>query len=223
MQVQMLAREGAFGFGPGPAAAASGIAAKVPSITTGTNATTRSIHTSPSLLRPLQTPSPVLPPPQGPFSIILSTLRTSGLRGLWLGQTGTLFRETGGSAAWFSAYELCARSFMARRQRYTSSTITKKDLASHELMLSGAAAGVSYNVVLFPADSIKSAMQTWAELNPNQPRLGFGAMASRIWKTRGLKGMYAGCGVTVLRSAPSSAMIFLIYETLSQKYGYILD
>ena len=84
-------------------------------------------------------------------------------------------------------------------------------------MVSGAIAGMSYNLILFPADSVKSAMQTWAELNPTSKRLGFWEMAGRIWRTRGLKGMYAGCGLTVMRAAPSSAMIFLIYETLDKR------
>jgi ornithine carrier protein len=64
-------------------------------------------------------------------------------------------------------------------------------------------------------------MQTWSELNPDKPRLGFGGMAKKIWRTRGIKGMYAGLGITCLRSGPSSAMIFFIYETLSAKYGHI--
>jgi len=142
---------------------------------------------------------------------------------------GTLFRETGGSSAWFTAYELTSRSFCIRRQRQLSSTststtegsrqLTKADLATWELMISGALAGMSYNIVLFPADSVKSAMQTWAELNPGAPKLGFWQMARRIWRTRGLAGMYAGCGLTVARSAPSSAMIFVIYETLEKRAG----
>lgn len=160
------------------------------------------------------------------------TVRTQGLRGLWLGQTGTLLRETGGSAAWFSAYEFVSARFIARKQALLDSTgragsgengeATKRDLATWQLMLSGAAAGTSYTFTLFPADSVKSAVQTWAELHPNEPKLGFVDMAKRIWRTRGLRGLYAGCGMTCCRSAPSSAMIFAIYETLSQNFGGIL-
>ena len=31
----------------------------------------------------------------GPLTILMNTIRTHGLRGLWLGQTGTLIREIG--------------------------------------------------------------------------------------------------------------------------------
>lgn len=185
-----------------------------------------------STARPIHTSA--LAPLEGPIALTLGTIRSSGLRGLWLGQTGTLLRETGGSAAWFTTYEVAAKLFISRRQHALDNlatnsaaggekrTLTKGDLATYELMASGAAAGVMYNITLFPADSVKSAVQTWAELNPDKPRLGFIQMFQRIWRTRGLKGLYAGCGLTVMRSAPSSAMIFLIYETLAQKCGHWL-
>ena len=196
MQVQMLAREGAFG--PAP---------------------TRQPLTPFSTISPVPNPRSIVPPRAvGPIAMLLSTLRTSGLRGLWLGQMGTLLRETGGSSAWFTAYEVSSAHLLARRRRLTHDPhLTKQDLRTYELMLSGALAGMSYNLVLFPADSVKSAMQTWAELNPSLPRLGFLQMSTRIWRTRGLRGMYAGCGLTVARSAPSSAMIFVIYETMETR------
>jgi ornithine carrier protein len=209
MQVQMMARD----------------EAAIATVLSGSStSTTPHIVAPTSSFRPPQPAA--LPPLQGPLALALGTLRAHGFRGLWLGQTGTLLRETGGSAAWFTTYEVVAKFFIARRQKSLDNTplvekrsLTKGDLAMYELMLSGAMAGVMYNVTLFPADSVKSAVQTWAELNPDKPRLGFVQMGKRIWQTRGFKGLYAGCGLTVMRSAPSSAMIFLIYETLMQKYG----
>ncbi|RXK40936.1 mitochondrial ornithine carrier protein [Tremella mesenterica] len=232
MQVQMLAREGAFGPLSHPHAHTTSIP------TTSIHPQTRSItqlasssssSTSTSTLHP---PRPGLPPLEGPFQLIRSTIRQHGLRGLWLGQIGTLFRETGGSSAWFTAYNLSSAYFLAQRQKKMDSLpnagrdvprLTKADLATWELMFSGALAGMSYNIVLFPADSVKSAMQTRAELNPNLPREGFWTTAGRIWSKRGLRGMYAGCGLTVARAAPSSALIFLIYESLSSRMGWIFD
>ena len=111
----------------------------------------------------------------GPLAIIAHTFRTTGLRGFWLGHTGTLIRETGGSAAWFSTKEFVASLLLARHpQPYSPSSSTDaydtqaatrpRDLASWESALSGACAGASYNLALFPADTVKSTMQTEAEL-----------------------------------------------------------
>ncbi|WVQ83193.1 hypothetical protein IAT38_005332 [Cryptococcus sp. DSM 104549] len=214
MQVQMLAREGAFG---GAAAAP----------TPGVHPFATTPHPTPTIpasATAAATTAAIPKAPLGPLALVLDTVRTSGVRGLWLGQTGTLLRETGGSAAWFSAYEYAARFFIARHQAKMAPTekATKADLKSWELMASGALAGMSYNVVLFPADSIKSSMQTSAELNPDKPAPGFWPTAKNIWRSRGLRGMYAGCGLTVLRSAPSSAMIFFIYARLESKFGGML-
>ena len=40
-----------------------------------------------------------------------------------------------------------------------------------------------------------------------------------LWKQQGTKGMCRGCGITVARSAPSSAVIFAVYEGLKQGLG----
>ena len=166
-----------------------------------------------------------LPRLQGPLEIVKDIWHTSGIRGLWLGQLGTLLRETGGGIAFFTAYEGVARYFLGLRQKAAAPgvTLTKADLAQYELMISGAAAGVSYNFILFPADCVKSAIQTAAELDPHGPKLGFLEMGKKIYRTRGLKGLYAGCGLTCLKSAPSCALVFVLYENLTQHLGYLFD
>ncbi|SNX86303.1 related to mitochondrial amino acid transporter ARG-13 [Melanopsichium pennsylvanicum] len=175
----------------------------------------------------------------GPLTLLRRTIAADGIRGLWLGQTGTLLRETGGGVAWFLAFESCSRYLIARKKAASNRTdITKKDLTSLELVGSGALAGISYNVVLFPADCVKSTMQTEQEMRavnnswikgPQQQQgekwkgTGFYDTFKKIYKTRGIKGLYAGCGVTCLRSAPSSAIIFLMYnklEKLSDENGF---
>lgn len=161
----------------------------------------------------------------GPFSILASTVRTHGLRGLWLGQTGTLIRETGGSAAWFTSKEAVASYLLARRARLLGvprSALSTRDLRVWESAAAGAVAGVAYNVVLFPADSVKSAMQTEEELRPRGAGVRgptFFGMARRMYAKQGVRGLYAGLGITVARSVPSSAMIFLIYDGLSKRFG----
>jgi len=139
-------------------------------------------------------------------SLILQTLRQDGVRGLFHGFSGTLLRETGGGIAWFLSFELATRELIAlHSSRRNGPLLTKSDLGALELALCGAVAGISYNVSLFPADSIKSAMQTERELRgATAPRTGFFAMLLRIYRTRGVAGLYAGLGVTCLRSAPSS-------------------
>ncbi|EMD34858.1 hypothetical protein CERSUDRAFT_117061 [Gelatoporia subvermispora B] len=155
----------------------------------------------------------------GPISVLTSIVRTNGLRGLWLGHTGTLIRETGGGAAWFASKEAVATLLLARRGVPGKD---KKELRAWESAVSGACAGVAYNVALFPADTVKSAMQTEAELRPRAsgaPGPTFIGVARDMWKAQGIRGLYAGCGITVARAVPSSALIFLIYDDLSRRFG----
>ncbi|BGP48911.1 mitochondrial ornithine carrier protein [Rhodotorula kratochvilovae] len=164
----------------------------------------------------------------GVVAVTRSILREYGVRGLWLGQTGTLIRETGGDAAWFTTFELASRWFIERRvaRGETSASggrVTKGDLAAWELMSAGAGAGIMYNVILFPADCIKSTIQTEDELRGKGevkgPKRGFLQVGKDIYQARGIRGLYNGCGITALRAAPSSALIFYIYSRLEAAFG----
>lgn len=161
----------------------------------------------------------------GPWTIIRRTVAQHGLKGLWLGQTGTLVRETGGGAAWFGTNEFVSSLLLdrlAQKEGISRNELSKKDLKWYELAFAGACAGVMFNFVLFPADSVKSAVQTEEELrgSTNGGRgTGIAGMAVKMWRKEGIRGFYAGCGLTVARAAPSNALIFLIYDSLNARFG----
>ena len=161
----------------------------------------------------------------GSLSLISSTLKQEGMQGLWLGQLGTFYRETGGGVAWFLSYEAVTRAFL-RQKRKTQPGAKRTELPTWQQMLAGASAGSSYVFLLFPVDSIKSTIQTRRELlTPEEQarrssRLpGFLETGREIWRARGLTGFYAGCGISMVRSAASSAMIFSIYSAFESRFG----
>ncbi|KAF9256610.1 mitochondrial carrier [Marasmius fiardii PR-910] len=169
------------------------------------------------------TPSTPLP---GPISVLTSVIRTTGLRGMWLGQTGTLIRETGGTAAWFGTKEYVATNLLKRRSRLDPSHPDPRTLhlTPLESGISGAFAGAMFNFVCFPADTVKSTMQTEEELRPkhavaNSPKPTFLGTLKALYRAQGIRGLYAGCGITVARSIPSSAIIFVIYDELDKHFG----
>lgn len=152
--------------------------------------------------------------PPGPLQLVGSVFRAHGLLGFWHGQLGTLIRETGGSAAWFGSYEGMKMLFLQVDPRLHS----KDDVKVWQQMCAGAVAGMSYNFMFYPADTIKSRMQT-EELRIGAEKTKFGRVAKELWRHEGIKGFYRGCGITVFRSAPSSAIIFSIYEGLRRHFG----
>ncbi|KAI9878955.1 MAG: hypothetical protein M1830_009879 [Pleopsidium flavum] len=158
-------------------------------------------------------------PAPGPLALVVAVYRHHGILGFWHGQLGTLIRETGGSAAWFGSYE--AVSALLRNYNHGSSA-TKDDstIPIYQQMLAGATAGVSYNFVFYPADTIKSRMQTEEVSELTKGGRGtFLAVGRALWRKQGLKGLYRGCGITVGRAAPSSAFIFAVYEGLREWFG----
>lgn len=135
MQVQMVAREL-------DVAAATGSRSVM---TSSTGAVAANAKVSPAI-----TPA-AFRGLDGPMTLFLRTIHADGIRGLWLGQTGTLLRETGGGIAWFLSFEWACRTLIARKKDQCGrENITKKDLTSLELIGAGALAGISYNVILFP-------------------------------------------------------------------------
>ncbi|KAJ2930966.1 hypothetical protein H1R20_g6123, partial [Candolleomyces eurysporus] len=108
-------------------------------------------------------------------SVSAAALETHGVRGLWLGHTGTMFRETGGCAAWFIAKEYVTRVLVERRlgRPYPTSTSSdSKDVLPlvWESAVSGAIAGAAGALILYPADTVKSAIQTAEEMKRSASR-----------------------------------------------------
>ncbi|RGB35724.1 mitochondrial carrier domain-containing protein [Rhizophagus diaphanus] len=165
----------------------------------------------------------------GPFDVIKHTLKTHGISGFYRGHSGTIVRETVGTAAWFSTYEFITRLFISKRIDKSSfnerQNITKDDLSAIELMSAGACAGMAYNLLMFPVDSIKSQMQTDEEImkvtGKDVVKRGFWRVGRELYKSDGISGFYRGCGITVARAAPSSAIIFMTYELLCRHFSKI--
>lgn len=156
-----------------------------------------------------------------PMTVIREVFRHQGIKGFWNGQLGTLIRETGGCAAWFGSKETVTLLFHRLNNRKAarpkSDSLDLLPLPLWQQAVAGASAGMSYNFLFFPADTIKSRMQT-SSMAPGAPPLRFWNEGVVLWKQHGLKGLYRGCGITVARSAPSSAFIFIIFDALKERF-----
>ncbi|KAK1973116.1 mitochondrial carrier [Colletotrichum sublineola] len=164
----------------------------------------------------------VAAPQLRPLPVIRDIYRHYGILGFWHGQMGTLIRESGGCAAWFGSKETVTKIFHIMNGRAAKTQAERDVLASNPLplwqqALAGASGGVSYNFLFFPADTIKSRMQTAAVGDAARGRT-FWQEGAVLWRQHGLKGLYRGCGITCLRSAPSSAFIFIVFDGLKRHF-----
>lgn len=202
---------------------------RIPATKSGTSHRTL-YHAQPS------TTSFKLPP--GPIGTLRDTVREHGLRGLWIGQSGTLVRETGSTVAWFAVKEIVADFLLQRRQSENAYVLQDRpnrpahielegpgmDLLPWESAMAGAIAGAAAVVAFYPADTVKSAMQTEDELRPSgllKPGRAstFTETLRRMYTAHGLRGLYAGCGMTVARAVPSSGIVFVVYDGLATWLG----
>jgi mitochondrial ornithine carrier protein len=146
---------------------------------------------------------------------IAKILHHRGISGFWRGQLGTMIREMGGTAAWFGAYE--AVSDILRNLRSIHSDETP-GFSIWQAVVAGGAAGVAYNVICYPADTIKARMQT-VDGGVGPLAASFSTVGRAILREHGVRGLYRGCGVAVCCIAPGSATIFLIYEALCYAFA----
>lgn len=137
---------------------------------------------------------------------IQAVIKNRGFIGLWQGQSGTFIRESFGGVAWFATYELMKKYLKSRHNIEDPSL--PNDNKTWELLVSGASAGLAFNASIFPADTVKSMMQT--------EHLGLKTAIKKIFAEKGLREFYRGLGITLIRAIPANATVFYVYETLSK-------
>ncbi|EGW31602.1 uncharacterized protein SPAPADRAFT_140535 [Spathaspora passalidarum NRRL Y-27907] len=145
-------------------------------------------------------------------SLIKSTLRNEGVTGLWNGLSSTMTREVIGTSIWFGTYEYINDYYKTAKDPW----IKNHDI---QLLLSGAMAGVTFNLSMFPVDTVKSNIQTQGIYNKQGINAGFWSIfKSLISKNGGVKNLYKGLGITMVRCIPANALIFYSYEVLKRNF-----
>jgi len=143
----------------------------------------------------------------GPIAMIRNAYRNEGgLRAFYRGHTGTMLREIPGGAAYFGIYESIVKAFIPRGG-------TKDDVPALYLAICGSVGGIAYWTVFFPADTVKSRMQALdVDTSATSSRSTFSSTLRSTFKTDGVRGLYAGFGITLIRAVPANFTIFFCYE-----------
>ena len=144
---------------------------------------------------------------KGPLDCVIKTIKTTGLTGMYKGHAATFARESVGGAAWFGTYELACRAL--------SYDGKKESLGPLPLMFAGAVSGIAFHTVLFPADVVKSQVQA-DSLTNSSSKAHYMKRLRLLYSTEGIRGLYRGFGITLLRATPANAIIFGAYELVHQ-------
>ncbi len=141
----------------------------------------------------------------GPLHCAYSIVKSQGPLALFHGYQSTVFREIPGNIAWFGAYEAVIRALTPAGQK-------RESLPSYYPAIAGALGGMGYWLSMFPIDTVKSRIQSGVGTTGGSFHTVFG----KLLASEGIRGLYAGMGITLARALPSNALIFTVYEELSR-------
>jgi solute carrier family 25 carnitine/acylcarnitine transporter 20/29 len=144
---------------------------------------------------------------KGVFDCGVQSVKKEGAKALYNAHFATLLREVPGNAAWFSFYELAMKAF-------TPAGGTKDDCAWYAFPLSGGVGGFSYWTIFFPADTVKTRMQT----DPAYMKMGALRGMGAIYRAGGVAALYRGYGITACRAFPAHGIVFSVYEASTRMW-----
>lgn len=138
---------------------------------------------------------------RGVLPTIITLIRTRGIHSLYAGIVPALIGSALSSALYFSAYER-ARLFLGAMTHagHKRATLTA---------LSAACGNITSSVLFVPKEVVKQRMQVASAQSSD-----FLTVATGVWRTYGVRGLYQGYKATLLRNIPSTMLRFALYEEL---------
>lgn len=106
----------------------------------------------------------------------------------------------------FQIYAVLSRAF--------TSSVSINDPPSYKgVALGGFCSGALQSMLLSPVELVKIRLQ----LQKTETQKGPLRVAKNIWKREGLRGIYRGLGITMIRDAPAHGLYFWTYEYAREK------
>ncbi|XP_062023515.1 mitochondrial arginine transporter BAC2-like [Rosa rugosa] len=139
------------------------------------------------------------------FSILRNVVTTEGPTALYRGIAAPLASITFQSAMVFQTYATLSRAL--------DPSVSPKDPPSYKgVALGGFGAGAVQSLMITPVELVKIRLQLQTESHK-----GPIDVAKSIIKAEGVKGMYRGLTITMLRDAPAHAFYFCTYEYMKEQ------
>jgi len=135
-----------------------------------------------------------------------------GIRGAYQGLGATFVRDVPSNGCYFFCYELARRLLTKPGQRV-------EELPSWKVMIAGGFGGMCYWAGIYPADVVKSTLQT-DNIDPSKRKYsGVMDCARKIYASQGVKGFFKGFTPCIIRSIPANAACFAVYEQARKFMG----
>ncbi|KAG0247879.1 hypothetical protein BG011_000795 [Mortierella polycephala] len=154
------------------------------------------------------------------WKTVFGIIKEGSVLDLWRGTVPTIVRNVPGAAMYFTVLNE-SRMLLARRKingtervDTLSGSSALPKLSNTENLIAGGASRAAIGFVMMPATVIKVRYES----NLYNYKSMAGAFSS-IFKTEGIRGLWAGFGATAMRDAPLAGMYVLFYEQCKVKLG----
>lgn len=148
------------------------------------------------------------------FSILRRTVATEGPQALYRGMGAPLASVTFQNAMVFQIYAILSRAL--------DPSISAKEPPSYKVVaLAGVGTGAIQSLILSPVELVKIRLQlqgsNYTRSKQADHHKGPTNVARSILRREGLRGIYRGLSITVLRDAPSHGFYFWTYEYMREQ------
>jgi len=140
---------------------------------------------------------------------VRSTLRENGFRGPFQGLGATILRNTPANSVYLGSLEVMKRAACEKL-----GVASPADLPAWAVLGSAGLGGIMYWGVIFPVDSVKSAMQTDTIVRSQRKYRTMVQTAGLLWREGGPRRFYRGFAPCLIRAAPANASILFTVEVM---------
>jgi len=157
--------------------------------------------------------------------IVRSIYREEGLKGFFKGLSGSYVGCFEGGIQWM-VYEKLKSVLTMKNKPIVSNTVTKnksksvvtppveKKLTAWEYSVAASTAKMVAIIMTYPHEVVRTRLREQA-INGAFKYTGFVNTLNIIAKEEGVRGLYGGMGLHLLRSVPNAAVMFVTFELVS--------
>ncbi|XP_054781409.1 mitochondrial arginine transporter BAC2-like [Prosopis cineraria] len=148
--------------------------------------------------------------PTSVFSLIKDVVSNEGLASLYRGMAAPLAAITFQNAMIFQTYAVLSRAF--------DSSVSENSPPSYRsVALAGLITGALQSTIVSPVELVKIRLQLQRKGQLKESCEGPLSATRKIWKREGLRGIFRGFSITILRDAPSHGVYFWTYEYMREQ------
>ena len=151
----------------------------------------------------------------GVFGILRNTLVQEGVPGLYRGVSAPLVAVSPIYAVSFWGYDIGQKIVKAVNPSDAPLTLT-------ELCIAGGISAVPTTAIMAPTERIKCLLQVQSHAGGKPQYSGMVDCANQVFRSGGIRSLYKGTALTLMRDVPGSIAWFGTYEVVKQKMVEIL-